>query len=78
MSNSDRWIFVVSSPVNKPIPGTVEVQGNPLVPAIWFDCKIPEITEVSFSRRRIVCSMLRLLRTGIPLMLVPVRLLISN
>lgn len=78
MSNSDRWIFVVSSPVNKPIPGTVEVQGNPLVLPIWFDCRMPDRIEVSFSRRRMVCSIWRLLRMGIPLMLVPVRLLMSN
>src|SRR5665213_188115 len=71
-------MLVVSSPVNKPIPGAVETHGSPLVLVILFDCRMPDRTEVSFSRRRMVCSILRLLRMGMPLMLDPVRLLISN
>ena len=72
------WPVSLFSPVKSPTPRASEVPGQPVMDRISLSERIPDRTEDSFSRNRIVCSIVRLLRTGMPLKAVPARLRMSN
>ena len=78
MKVSVFWLVSEFAPIKSFTMGVADISGSPLMERRSLDCMIPERTEDSSSRNRMVCSTVRLLRMGIPLMEDPARERMSN